>query len=95
MLPNRESGPQNQPNAKVAVSVLVGAAASMGGIAVRGTASVISVSIFLLVKPKKIPSPANTSPTTPAPTITVLRAGATTLIKSAIDYPVPVFTVTT
>jgi hypothetical protein len=95
MLPNRESGPQNQPSANVAVSVLVGAAASMGGIAVRGTALLVSVSIFLLVKPKKIPSPANTSPTTPAATATGLWAGATILIKSAIDYPLPVFTVTT
>jgi len=31
-LPNRESGPQNQPSANVAVIVSVGAAASMGGI---------------------------------------------------------------
>jgi hypothetical protein len=31
-LPNRESGPQNQPKAKVAVSILAGADASMGGI---------------------------------------------------------------
>jgi hypothetical protein len=30
-LPNRESGPQNQPKAKVAVSVLAGADVSMGG----------------------------------------------------------------
>ena len=30
-LPNRESGPQNQPSAKVAVLVLAGDAASMGG----------------------------------------------------------------
>jgi len=32
MLPNRESGPQNQPRAKVAVSVMAGATASIGGI---------------------------------------------------------------
>src|SRR4030042_367045 len=32
MLPNRESGPQNQPSAKVAVSILAGAEASIGGI---------------------------------------------------------------
>jgi hypothetical protein len=32
-LPNRESGPQNQPLAKVAVRVVAGASASMGGIA--------------------------------------------------------------
>jgi hypothetical protein len=38
MLPNRASGPQNQPKAKVAVSVFVGAAASMGGMAVMGVA---------------------------------------------------------
>ena len=35
-LPNRESGPQNQPRANVAVSVLAGKAASMGGILVLG-----------------------------------------------------------
>lgn len=33
-LPNRESGPQNQPKAKVAVSVTPGRFASIGGIAV-------------------------------------------------------------
>jgi hypothetical protein len=32
MLPNWASGPQNQPRANVAVSVLVGAMVSMGGI---------------------------------------------------------------
>ena len=32
-LPNRESGPQNQPKAKVAVSVTPGGGASIGGIA--------------------------------------------------------------
>jgi hypothetical protein len=32
MLPNRESGPQNQPKAKVAVSVIPGAVAPIGGI---------------------------------------------------------------
>ena len=30
-LPNRESGPQNQPKANVAVFICAGAAASMGG----------------------------------------------------------------
>jgi hypothetical protein len=33
MLPNRESGPQNQPRANVAVSVVTGAASSTGEIA--------------------------------------------------------------
>jgi len=38
-LPNRESGPQNQPKAKVAVSVTPGRDASIGGIAAaRGAA---------------------------------------------------------
>src|SRR3972149_4094370 len=32
-LPNRESGPQNQPRVNVAISVTVGAAASIGGAA--------------------------------------------------------------
>ncbi|HUX76326.1 MAG TPA: hypothetical protein VMY40_06765 [Anaerolineae bacterium] len=41
MLPNRESGPQNQLSANVAVSVLAGAAASMGGIAARGAALLV------------------------------------------------------
>ena len=35
-LPNRESGPQNQPRANVAVSVSTGAAASIGGIVCFG-----------------------------------------------------------
>jgi hypothetical protein len=38
ILPNRESGPQNQPKAKVAVSVWAGAAASIGGMATPGAA---------------------------------------------------------
>jgi hypothetical protein len=33
MLPNRASGPQNHPSAKVAVSILCGDMASMGGMA--------------------------------------------------------------
>jgi hypothetical protein len=32
MLPNRESGPQNQPSEKVAVSTRAGCSRSMGGI---------------------------------------------------------------
>jgi hypothetical protein len=42
-LPNRESGPQNQPIAKVAVFVLVGALASMGGISVAVLAPIWAV----------------------------------------------------
>jgi hypothetical protein len=48
MLPNRESGPQNQPRANVAVSVLVGTEASMGGIAALETGLVfVRVTVFL------------------------------------------------
>ena len=36
MLPKRESGPQNQPNAKVAVSVTIGAEASISGMPSMG-----------------------------------------------------------
>ena len=44
-LPNRESGPQNQPRAKVAVSVLIGAEVSTGGMAAFG---VILLSLSVL-----------------------------------------------
>ena len=46
-LPNRESGPQNQPNANVAVLVSAGAAASMVGILVLMVAFDFVDSIFL------------------------------------------------
>jgi hypothetical protein len=46
-LPNRESGPQNQPKAKVAVSVTPGRDASIGGIAAdRGA---VPFPIFLVI----------------------------------------------
>jgi len=46
-LPNRESGPQNQPKAKVAVSVTPGREASIGGIAAgRGA---VPPSVFLVI----------------------------------------------
>jgi hypothetical protein len=43
MLPNRESGPQNQPKAKVAVSTLVNTALSFVGIFVVSGTLVLSV----------------------------------------------------
>jgi len=46
-LPNRESGPQNQPNANVAVLVSAGAAASMVGILVSMVAFDFVDSILL------------------------------------------------
>jgi hypothetical protein len=47
ILPNRESGPQNQPKAKVAVSVLAGAAASIGGLMALGIELVFAIaSVF-------------------------------------------------
>ena len=57
MLPNRESGPQNQPRAKVAVSVLTGAAASMGGIILVGVAVLFAplMILFSLAQPKIAP----------------------------------------
>jgi len=48
MLPNRESGPQNQPSANVALSVLVGSEASMGDIAALGAKPVFATVIFSL-----------------------------------------------
>jgi len=46
ILPNRESGPQNQPNAKVAVCTVIGAKTSMGGFVkyCTGIDSVIPIS---------------------------------------------------
>jgi len=54
ILPNRESGPQNQPSANVAVSVWVGAEASMGDIVALGTELVfVGVIVFLsFVEPR-------------------------------------------
>jgi len=59
MLPNRESGPQNQPNANVAVFVSVGAAASMGGIVAL---MVVGVIIFSSLIERSIVT-AKTAPT--------------------------------
>lgn len=47
ILPKRESGPQNQPRAKVAISVVAGAAASIGGFVVRSEDTVF-ISIIIL-----------------------------------------------
>ena len=63
-LPNRESGPQNQPRAKVAVSVLVGAERSIGGIATLASMplwvmSILLVSLLELKNSAAEPSPAN------------------------------------
>jgi hypothetical protein len=87
MLPNRESGPQNQPNANVAVSVSVGAEASVGGIVALGTGlAVARVIVFLsFVEPRKIAP--KTSPTKQAPTTTILRMGVVALSRSAMGYP--------
>jgi hypothetical protein len=55
-LPNRESAPQNQPKAKVAVSILAGVDASMGGID-RLRISLLfvrSTTLFPLTKPRRI-----------------------------------------
>jgi hypothetical protein len=50
MLPNRESGPQNQPRANVAISVLAGVARSMGGLMALGMEPVfVAASIFSLL----------------------------------------------
>lgn len=46
-LPNRESGPQNQPRAKVAVSVTAGRDASIGGIAADRCA--VPSPVFLVI----------------------------------------------
>ena len=46
-LPNRESGPQNHPRANVAVSILAGKAASMGGIVVLGLELVFKFSMIV------------------------------------------------
>ena len=52
-LPNRESVPQNQPRAKVAVSVLIGAEASMGGIVALGTILFSLSVVLVLLQPNK------------------------------------------
>lgn len=51
-LPNRESGPQNQPIANVAVFVSVGALASMGGISGWGGGGASPGIIFSLPAPE-------------------------------------------
>jgi hypothetical protein len=86
MLPNRESGPQNQPNANVAVSVSVGTEASVGGIVALGTGLVVARGIVFLsfVEPRKIAP--KTSPIKHAPTNTILRIGVVALSRSAIGY---------
>jgi hypothetical protein len=48
ILPNRESGPQNQPKAKVAVFISVGVEASILGIVALGT---ILFSLSVLLQP--------------------------------------------
>ena len=55
MLPNWESAPQNQPRANVAIVVLDGAAASIGGIdrCGVGVASTLPVGSVLAVQPKE------------------------------------------
>ena len=52
ILPNWESGPQNQPNAKVAVSVSVGAEVSCVGIVALGT-ELFSFAVFLSLQPNR------------------------------------------
>ena len=47
ILPNRESGPQNQPSANVAVSVFTGALKSISGISVFMLACDFAVAIVL------------------------------------------------
>jgi hypothetical protein len=50
ILPNQESGPQNQPSANVAISVLAGAARSIGGLMPLGIEPIFAVaSMFSLV----------------------------------------------
>jgi len=49
MLPNWESGPQNQPKAKVAVWILAGADLSMGGTNPLGFVFVAIMVIFSFV----------------------------------------------
>jgi hypothetical protein len=50
ILPNRESGPQNQPKAKVAVSVLTGLLASIDGIDL-GIITLPSLTFAVLLQP--------------------------------------------
>jgi hypothetical protein len=69
-LPNRESGPQNQPTAKVATSVFAGAAASMGGLVAFGIERVIAVSIPLLLL-DAVPSQAWSITPNPRPVIAI------------------------
>jgi len=51
MLPNRESGPQNQPKAKVTVSILVGREASIGGIVTLGIILISCLEILVWLQP--------------------------------------------
>ena len=51
MLPNRESGPQNQPKAKVAVSISVGTEASIAGIVTLGTIFISCLGMLVSLQP--------------------------------------------
>ena len=53
ILPNRESGPQNQPKAKVAVSVLIGTEVSIGGTVALGVKLFSLSSLLLLLQPNR------------------------------------------
>jgi hypothetical protein len=60
MLPNRASGPQNQPKAKVAVSISVGAAWSNGGMEMLTIGSMFIgcmavLSLFVSTKSPSLP----------------------------------------
>jgi hypothetical protein len=83
MLPNRESGPQNQPNANVAVSVLAGADTSIGGIVtVRIASGIAGSAVFPSLAERKRIAPI-TTPTRQTPT-KIHRVGGIPLPKRVI-----------
>ena len=83
-LPNRESGPQNQPSANVAV--LVGVEISICGVAASVTAlfSVSSI-VFLSFAEPQAATP-QTSITMNALVTAILWAGVAALMESVIDH---------
>jgi len=86
MLPNRESGPQNQPRAKVAVSVTAGTCWSRGGMAFVTAEVVPAVAISFSSTLMRVEVPSRSiskSPAFPGPNVLFLVMIATTLFYDA------------
>jgi hypothetical protein len=85
MLPNWESGPQNQPRAKVAVSKVLGAAVSIGGTMTSKVELVVVMGFLLSVKTSRVLPPIRPRRTS-AMIKPVQRRGAVVTISSIVLY---------